>query len=196
MLNAVKPLSSASESLESLNPTSLLLHAIQKANLTAPTFKESEDFALAVLSPSAEGDKTTLPIERTYTITAGDPRNRGGALSLAGHRAPKPGSVVQFIHRARDTPITLPSIPSDGTNITFVTVPEAPSTNSALETSTDELLDAGHPPLALDSTFLASSSRGFLLSRPLKSISLDSHSDTTWNAALPGTMATLASTSS
>ncbi|PPR03342.1 hypothetical protein CVT24_012582 [Panaeolus cyanescens] len=201
MLNAVKSMSPES-STETLNPTSLLLRAIQQANLIAPTFKESEDFALAVLSSPVAGDEKQPSIEQTYTITAGDPRNRGGALSLAGQLAPKPGSVVQFVHRPHNAPIVLPAnkctsseqSTTKDTRITFVTVPEALPNIMDGESAGAEHFDVGWPPLSLDSTFFASSAQGFLLSRPQgNTTSSESLPSRTWTAILPGTMATLTS---
>ncbi|KAJ3501111.1 hypothetical protein NLJ89_g9487 [Agrocybe chaxingu] len=148
-------------SLNSSNPTQLLLRGIEVAGLSpsiSTTFKEDEQFALGVVGPSGE-------ISHTYKITAGDPKSRGGSISLDTFLAPTVGTIVQFLHRSSNEPIQIPNTPAESKipTFSFVTTPEPSSTSSRLSTTLPEDPDAT---VVIPQTFLVPSHRGFVLSRP------------------------------
>ncbi|KAF8156977.1 hypothetical protein B0H34DRAFT_657786 [Crassisporium funariophilum] len=195
--------------LNASNPTQLLLSAIRSGGISTQaspiskgdTLKDTEEFALGLLSPTGE-------ITRTYRITAGDPSSRGGALSLDADMAPQEGTVAQFLHRPSSFPLHIPAtlLPSTSTEIlpsqtsepdskqtiAFLTIPEPsssplPSSSNSSETET--------LPLILPNTFLAPSLNGFIVSQPTSAVShsgeettspSDSKISTTWKCTLPG----------
>ncbi|CAA7268452.1 unnamed protein product [Cyclocybe aegerita] len=185
--------------LNSSNPTQLLLRGIEVAGLSpsiSTTFKEDEQFALGVVGPSGE-------ISHTYKITAGDPKSRGGSISLDAFRAPAVGTVVQFLHRSSNKPMQLPNAlaESKAQTLSFVTTPE-PSPSGPSSPSPED----PDTTVVIPQTFLAPSHRGFVLSRPTGSAdALVMPEDTTepvdvrkegpipeaWSCSLPGGMASI-----
>lgn len=189
-------------SLDDSNPTRLLLGAIDLAGIGATkeessspfaaTFKDDEQFALGLMSVDGE-------ILETYKITAGDPSSRGGSLSLDAPRAPEVGSAVQvrlsihdkwplanisqFLHCPANMQLMVPRslLPAPQKTVAFLTVPELSTSNDASEN-----IDADR---ICDDTFIASSTQGFVVSRPVNQ-SAQAKSEP-WSSSLPGGIALL-----
>ncbi|KAF8797464.1 hypothetical protein BYT27DRAFT_7265693 [Phlegmacium glaucopus] len=166
--------------LDFSNPTQLLLNVIRLAgvDMLAPagSFKGNEEFSLGLVSATGE-------ISRTYKITAGDPSNRGGSLSLDADRAPPEGSTVQFLHHPFTAPVQLPpnllhcssesssNLPLKQLKETFafLSVPE-PTSDASHNFNLDLKVDSTAA-LVLPHIFLSPSVTGFILSRPTVSAS-------------------------
>ncbi|KAF9522721.1 hypothetical protein CPB83DRAFT_864011 [Crepidotus variabilis] len=176
--------------LDNSNPTQLLLRAIQVGGISSPetgpitsrTFKEDEEFALGVLSPTGK-------IIQAFKITAGDPAHRGGSISLDAIQAPAVGSTAQFLHHAATQSLRLPpSFLSQGfEKISFITTRESTMGHSI---SADELTQYPDSFIA-EGTFLAGSHAGFVMSQGTLRSRVAKTSKDTWSCSLKGGMGVL-----
>ncbi|KAF9063282.1 hypothetical protein BDP27DRAFT_1299738 [Rhodocollybia butyracea] len=127
--------------LNSSNPTQLLLSCIRAAGIDAASYET--EFLLGVLP------RTGSLSYQLHAITAGDPSR--GTLSLnAQTMAPVVGSRVQFYHRIRKPETS--SLLSPGSSMSFTVVSPEHSSSERSE-------------LVLENRFVAASDNGFVLGR-------------------------------
>ncbi|KIY45084.1 hypothetical protein FISHEDRAFT_61419 [Fistulina hepatica ATCC 64428] len=148
-------------SIDSKNPTRLLLDAIDtaKISLSATTaFSDANCFALGVI---VDGQ-----IAHMYRIISGDPSR--GTLALESHAAPAPGSLVkgtchvQFFYRDLNSSVTQNC--ANRSPFIFTNNESAPSCN----------IDSD---VILPDTFMTGSEYGFVLSRS---------GEKPWKCTMPG----------
>ncbi|KAG6377204.1 hypothetical protein JVT61DRAFT_1257 [Boletus reticuloceps] len=149
-------------SLDSRNPTQLLLSAIQGHGLTClhTTWVGKEDeFYVGVIDPSSQ------QLAQLHRISAGDPSR--GAIALDSLSAPREGSIVRLYHLPRDSVPDAPKHFLDSINSNSISLFVAPEMNPTAslgnEIADDSVADSDHS--VVPNTFLAASENGFTLSR-------------------------------
>ncbi|KAI0250460.1 hypothetical protein BJV78DRAFT_1275785 [Lactifluus subvellereus] len=149
--------------LDNMNPTTLLISAIEKSALTGLAAKDDE-FYLGVLR---DGN-----LWEVHHIMSGGPSR--GTMALETETAPGEGSSVQLFHRPNDdvVPTVWPRIAKN--TLTFLAVQETDST--PVEEGKDMVT-------IVEDAFVAASENGFMASRC---------DEATWTCIAPGATAQLA----
>ncbi|KAF8133908.1 hypothetical protein EV363DRAFT_1324918, partial [Boletus edulis] len=169
-------------SLDSRNPTQLLLSAIQGHGLTClhTTWVGKEDeFYVGVIDPSSQ------QLAQLHRISAGDPSR--GAIALDSLSAPREGSIVRLYHLPRGSVQDAPKHFLDSINSNSISLFVAPEMNPTAslgnEIADDSVADSDHS--VVPNTFLAASENGFTLSRgaqgPWKCVVPGARTGLSWN---------------
>ncbi|KAI0265603.1 hypothetical protein BC834DRAFT_924224 [Gloeopeniophorella convolvens] len=152
--------------LDSANPTSLLISAIEKSALSGEAAKDDE-FYLGVLRNGK--------LWQVHHIMSGGPSR--GTMSLDTETAPVEGTLVQLFHRPRTGAVSAapPSAAKHTLTFTASIQPDA-APPPAVESADSEVT-------VLDDAFVAASENGFMVSR---------EAETTWTCTAPDAQARLA----
>ncbi|PSS37078.1 hypothetical protein PHLCEN_2v1117 [Hermanssonia centrifuga] len=164
-------------SLNDLNPSRLLLAAIEKIRGTQINGPRPKDEKFYI------GVHQEHKLHKVYTILSGDPSR--GSIALEGESAPEIGSTVQIYYLPLDAPLSI-TADSDGSDASTSTTIELLTTASTTEfvpatNSEDAAI------IVQRNIFYAGSDNGFLVNRRLSSGEIEK----SWKSTVPGGRMTL-----
>jgi len=157
------------QSLDGLNPSRLLLSAIEKnnnsedptnSNASMAQITKDDQFYLAVLHDN-DGNSE---MSQLYHITSGDPSR--GTLALESEAAPPHNAIVQIFRLpATASPDTLSRYMNSPTSTSRNNLKMAFTVAASDAMPTDAFINGGANTVILSDTFLTASENGFLVVR-------------------------------